>query len=280
MKLVPNSGRLKLAMAAAVSMFLAWPAAVPGAGNRAYAEREEVVRLPNRTLHIKCAIPKSPRAPVFLVVFASGDGGLRGASEAAYEHMAERGHYVAAFSSTEALKPVKSSGRFMTVPEAVEDIEALMREGKKLLGLPEATPTVVTGVSRGATMVVFAAAAPPLQPHVRGAVAIALTRETDYLTPPDPETRSALIKLDEKGRILLYPALDMLGSIPIAVIQSTRDSYISSAESRRLMGPDTPTRRLYEVEARNHSFGGGQDRMLRCLDEALDWIAKTGLGPR
>ncbi len=280
MKHVSNPRILTTATAAVVSMILACSGAVPGAGRDAYVEREVEVRLPNRTLHLRCASPKTPRAPAFLVVFASGDGGLRGASEAAYEHMAERGHYVAAFSSPEALKPVKSSGKFMTVTEAADDIEALIREGQKLLGLPESTPTVVAGVSRGATMVVFAAAAPPLRPRIRGAVAIALTRETDYLTPPDPETRSALIKLDEKGRILLYPALDMLGSIPIAVIQSTRDSYISSAESRRLMGPDTPTRRLYEVEARNHSFGGGQDRMLQCLDEALDWIVKTGLGAR
>ena len=133
---------LKPAVAAVISLLFILPAALPAAGHDAYTECEEEVRLPNRTIHLKCASPKTPRAPVFLVVFASGDGGLRGASKAAYEYMAERGHYVAAFSTSEALKPVKSSGRFMTVTEAADDIEALMREGKKLLGLPEPTPTV------------------------------------------------------------------------------------------------------------------------------------------
>ncbi len=59
----------------------------------------------------------------------------------------------------------------------------------------------------------------------------------------------------------------------MAVIQSTNDSYVPSAESRRLLGPDTPTRRLYEIESRGHSFGGGEAEMLKALDDALTWIA-------
>jgi hypothetical protein len=279
MKFVSSIKVRELGIAAVLCMIFITPTALWAASNNAYDESGEKVKLPNRTLNLKCAKPKNPRSPAFLIIFASGDGGLRGNSNAVYKHMAEQGHYVAAFSSREALKPVKSSGKFITVTEGVDDISALMREGKRLLGLPESTPTVVSGVSRGATMVVFAAAAPPLQRYICGAVAIALTRETDYLTPPDAAKRSPLIKLDEKGRILLYPALDMIGSIPIVVIQSTNDSYIGSAESRRLMGPDTPTRRLYEIEARNHSFGGGQDQLLRSVDEALNWIAATIKAP-
>ena len=45
-----------------------------------------------------------------------------------------------------------------------------------------------------------------------------------------------------------------------------------SQESRRLLGPDTPTLRLYEVEARNHRFGGAHDRMIADVDDALRWI--------
>jgi len=275
MKLVSSSSAWKLGVAVALCVALLGPTALRATGNNAYDEREERLVLPNRSLNLRCAKPKTPSSPAFLIIFASGDGGMRGGSKAIYKHMAEQGHYVAAFSSSEALKPVKNSGKFMTFAELETDIAALMREGKRLLGLPESTPTVVTGVSRGASMVVFAAGEPSLQPNIRGAVAIALTRESDYSTPPAPEERGTAIKLDEKGGILLYPALDRLGSIPIAVIQSTHDSYVPSAESRRLMGPDTPTRRLYEVEARNHSFGGGQDKMLRDVDEALNWIAAT-----
>jgi hypothetical protein len=280
MKLDSSFRVWKLGVAVAVWIVFMGATALRAAGNDSYDEREEQFALPNRSLNLKCAKPKTPRSPAFLIIFASGDGGLRGGSNMIYKHMAEQGHYVAAFSSREALKPVKSSGRFMTFPELEIDIAALMREGKRLFGLPETTPTVVTGVSRGASMVVFAAGQPSLQPNICGAVAIALTRESDYATPPTPAELGTAIKLDEKGGVLLYPALDRLGSIPIAVIQSTHDNYVPSAESRHLMGPDTPNRRLYEVEARNHSFGGGQDQMLRDLDEALNWIAAAINTPR
>jgi len=279
MKLTPNCTVWRLRAAVALCVVLLAPSALRAGGNRTYDESKEAVRFLNRSIDLWCARPKTPRSPTFLVIFASGDGGMRGGSKAIYEHVAEQGRYVAAYSSREALKPVKSSGEFMNFPEAAADIAGLIREAKRLLGLPDSTPTIVSGVSRGASMVVFAAGEPSLQPCICGAVAIALTRESDYMKPPDPAERAASIKLDEKGGILLYPALDRLGSIPIAVIQSTNDSYVPSAESRRLMGPDTPTRRLYEVQASNHSFGGGQDQMLRDVDEALNWIASTIKAP-
>jgi hypothetical protein len=273
MKLVSKSRALKLSVTLMLCVVFMAPTALQAAGNNTYDEREERLKLPHRSLNLKCAKPKTPHTPAFLVLFASGDGGMHGGSMATYKHMAEQGYYVAAFSSSQALEPVKSSGKFMTFIELEADIASLMHEGKRLLGLPESTLTVVSGISRGASMVVFAAGEPSLQPNILGAVAIALTRESDYMIPPAPAERATAIKLDEKGGVLLYPALERLGSIPIAVIQSTGDSYVPSAESRRLMGPDTPTRRLYEVKARNHSFGGGQNLMLRDVDEALNWIA-------
>jgi fermentation-respiration switch protein FrsA (DUF1100 family) len=98
---------------------------------------------------------------------------------------------------------------------------------------------------------------------------------------PDPASAPVPIQLDSKGRIEIYPALQHIGSIPLAVIQSTNDSYVPSAESRRLLGPDTSTRRLWEVEARNHGFSGGREALLLALDEALRWMEQapeTGAG--
>ncbi len=279
MKIVPDCRNSKLRAAVVLCLILAIPSVVPAAGNKPYDERKEELRFPNGSIGLWCAKPTNPHSPTFLVIFASGDGGLHGVSSAIYEHIAEQGHYVAAYSSREALARVKSTGKFATFPETASAINTLLREAKRLLELPDSTPIIVSGCSRGASMVVFAAGEPSLKPQICGAVAIALTRESDYVTPPAPADRDASIKLDDKGGVLLYPALDRLGSIPIAVIQSTKDSYVPSAESRQLMGPDTPTRRLYEVKANNHSFGGGKDQLMRDLDEALDWIASTIKAP-
>ena len=88
-----------------------------------------------------------------------------------------------------------------------------------------------------------------------------------------PQLSPVLCAVDEKGRVLTYPAIQRLGSIPIAVIQSAGDKYVPAEESRRLFGPDTPTRRLYEVKASNHGFKGGQEELIQDLDASLAWIS-------
>jgi hypothetical protein len=227
------------------------------------------------TLNPVLVKPVAPKGAPVLVVFASGDGGLMGVSKAVLQHLADRGQYVAGFSSREVLRAVKGSRDRVGYAEAVDHLAWMTSEAKSRMGLPADTPMIVTGVSRGANFVVLSAASKALQGGIVGAVAIALTRELDYLSLPDAALSQPGVKVDEKQRPQTYPAIDRLGSIPLAVIQSTSDSYIPSAESRKLLGPDTPTRRLYEVKSNGHNFGGGEDQMLRDLDNALDWIAAT-----
>ncbi|HEX5061819.1 MAG TPA: hypothetical protein VFV99_20770, partial [Kofleriaceae bacterium] len=96
-------------------------------------------------------------------------------------------------------------------------------------------------------------------------------READYLQAP-PAERAPNVLIDDQGRIQIYPALKSLGSTPVAVIQATNDSYVAAAEARQLLGPDTPTLRLYEVESSNHRFSGARDKMIEDVDDALQWI--------
>jgi fermentation-respiration switch protein FrsA (DUF1100 family) len=209
-----------------------------------------------------------------LVVFASGDGGLMGVSKTVLQHLADRGDYVAGFSSREALGSIKGSREKVDVTEAIDHLQWMTSEAKAKLGLPPETPIIVTGMSRGANMVILAAASKAMRNDIVGAVAIALTRELDYLSLPEEALQRPGVKVDEQQRPQTYPAIERVGAIPLAVIQSTNDKYIPSAESRKLIGPDTPTRRVYEVKSSGHSFGGGEAALLSDLDDALDWIAK------
>jgi len=237
-----------------------------------YDTSHELIELSKRTIDITYVKPVSPRSPATLVVFATGDAGWMGASGAIFEHIAERGYYAAGFDTRKAVKPNRQSGERESISDAGVALEAMFVHAKRALGLPETTPVIVTGNSRGATMVIFAASEKHVRDGVRGAIAIALTREVDYLRDPVPAERDPAIHVDEKGRIQIYPVLGRLNSIPIAVIQSTNDRYVPSAESRRLMGPDTPMLRLSAVKARNHGFDGGRDALLADLDDALKWI--------
>jgi poly(3-hydroxybutyrate) depolymerase len=218
--------------------------------------------------------PTAPTAPSTLVVFASGDGGLRGVSMSVLQHLADRGGcYVAGYNSRDPMTEVRTSGGRVPYARAVTRIGWITRQAKEKLGLPSATPVIVTGMSRGANMVILAAADRTLQKEIVGAVAIALTREMDYVEIPAGAERLPGVKVDDERRVQTYPAVQRVGSIPLAVIQSTNDSYVRSAESRQLLGPDTSTRRLYEIKSHGHSFGGGEAEMLQALDDALNWIA-------
>ena len=267
MDLVRRIGAFAL-VAAAIPAWGGPPASKPGV----FEARTETVTFPRGELHLTLVTPAKPKPPALLVLFASGDAGWMGACGAIFEHLAESGRYVAAFDSREVVAAVKRADALMQIPDAAADVDALIVRSRSALGLPENAPVIVTGYSRGATFVVLTAGVKSLQRHLAGAAAIALTREADFLRAPPADKRPPEVQVDAKGRIQTYPAITLAGPIPFAVIQSKGDKYVPAEEARALFGPDSATRRLYEVDATNHGFSGGRDALLRDLDDALGWI--------
>ena len=251
---------------------LARTAAAAEDGADTFDESSQDVPFGNRTIEATYSKPLPLRRPGELIVFFTGDAGWLGTSGDVFTRLEEHGAYVAGFSSRQLLKPIKDSGERLSAAVTAEAIVALFTQAKTDLGLPATTPVIVVGFSRGASAVAIAAIHPRARKMLGGAIAIALTRESDYLRAPDPARRPPEIQVDEENRIQLYPALKLCGPSPLAVIQSTGDKYVPAAESRQLLGPDTPTVRLYTVEAKNHGFSGGRDALLRDLDDALSWI--------
>lgn len=227
-----------------------------------------------RRIPLIYAKPATVKHPDYLVAFATGDGGWRSVSLEVFDHLAALGYLCAGVNSPDAVKPVKRAGEKMSTAQAAERVGASFAAAKEAFGLPASTPVIVVGFSRGATLVAFSALHPGLRNQVRGAIALALTREADYLRAP-PAERAPDVQVDGKGRIQMYPALRLLGSTPVAVIQSTNDPYVAAAEARQLLGPDTPTLRLYEVESSNHRFGGARDKVIGDVDDALQWIEES-----
>jgi Bacterial virulence protein (VirJ) len=237
-----------------------------------YAVSRSPVKFGARSIHATYVEPTRAQHPGYFIVFITGDGGWHGTSSRIFQHLADDGYSVAGFSAPEILRPVRRSGQRVRFAVAAQRYAQLFAQARRDLGVGTRAGMIVVGFSRGASVVAFAAVSRTLRTELVGAVAIALTRETDYLRAPEPADREPELHVDAKDRIQLYPALKLIGSTPLAVIQSTNDRYVPSAESRELLGPDTPTRRLYEVPARNHRFKGGDDTLLRDLDGALDWI--------
>jgi fermentation-respiration switch protein FrsA (DUF1100 family) len=221
-------------------------------------------------IHATYIQPDRDRHPGYLVIFFTGDDGWFGTSRELFSHLADQGYTIAGFSAREAVQVVVDSERISTA-RAAQALQDVYAQAKVHLGLSDSTPILMVGFSRGASVVAFTAVHEALRIGTKGAVAIALTREADYLQASEDERKRG-IEVDEDGRIQLYAALKFLGSTPIAVIQSTNDSYVTAAESRKLLGADTPTRRLYPVEATDHAFTDARDKLLQDLDDAIRWI--------
>ena len=244
-----------------------------------YNVSEQPIEAAGREIHLTYVRPVQPLHPGDLIVFATGDAGWQGTSHDLFEHLAERGYAIAGFNAPEIIKPIKRSGERVSTADAARGLAEAYARAKRDLGLADSTPIIVVGFSRGATMVAFTALHPELRNGLGGAVAIALTREADYLRTSDAEGAPG-VQVDNKGRIQIYPALKFLGSTRLAVIQSTNDRYVPAAKARQLLGPNTSTMRLYEVEARNHGFGGARDKLLEDLDQALGWIEEPVVNSR
>ncbi|MFL6548067.1 MAG: alpha/beta hydrolase family protein [Povalibacter sp.] len=239
-----------------------------------YTVTVQPVHTAHNEIHATYVRPLTSQHSGYLVVFATGDDGWFGTSRALFVHLAERGYTLAGFSAPEALRDIVQSDQRIGTGEAAQALKELYAQAKRHLGLTDSTPIIMVGFSRGASAVAFTAVHPELRDGIVGAVAIALTREADYLRASEGEHRPE-IQVDDQDRIQLYPALKLLGATRLAVIQSTHDSYVPSAESRQLLGPDTETLRLYQVDAEDHGFSNARDTLMQDLDDALRWIEQT-----
>jgi fermentation-respiration switch protein FrsA (DUF1100 family) len=193
-----------------------------------------------------------------LLVYATGDGGWHRKDLAAYRHLVAFDYPTVGFDARDYVTHL--GGRETTTPARLAaDYARIIAAAKAALDLPADYPVVLVGVSRGAGLSVVAAGQCALRPSIAGVLAVALTREEEYVAGPE--------------MVEVYDYLPRLAATPIAVVQSTRDHYLPAAAARALFGPDTPYRWFQPVEAHNHSFGGAREQMYDAMQRSLSWLA-------
>jgi pimeloyl-ACP methyl ester carboxylesterase len=191
-----------------------------------------------------------------------------------FEQLAAFGYPVAGFSAHAYLRNLGYVADTTTPGKLAHDYEQLIRFSEHALALPGSMPVVLVGNSRGSGLAVVAAGQRVVRDLISGVLAIALTGEEEYVrhyrlrrgTLPAGTPRRELVTVET------YEYLPRLLSLPVAVIQSTRDGYLPAAEARRRFGPDTRTRQLHAVKSWSHSFLGARGEMYLEARRSLDWI--------
>ena len=233
------------------------------------------VNLHGSSLELHVARPVSDLPPGSFVLYASGDGGGFGAAVEMFRTIAANGYPTVGFSSRAFLKLERPAHAALNARQLAADYAAILSEGRRVLGLPPETAVILTGWSRGAALAMIAASEPALSGHTRGVVAIGLSPDEDLAVTGDGDE-------DNGGPVAgasmahapfdLYDRLRQAHPWRCAVIQSSGDSYLPAAGARLRFGADTPDRRLYTVQARNHRFSGGQRELGAALLGAIAWV--------
>jgi dienelactone hydrolase len=238
--------------------------------------REVPLETDHLLLHLVRAAGGAGRHP--LLLYATGDGGWRSADRGLFQHLARWGYPVAGFSARHYLEHLDFEAT--TRAHVAEDYGRLIAFAKHELELSGDTPTVLVGFSRGSGLAVVAAGQPELQPFLGGVLAVALTDEEEYVR--EHGTRAGRDPRDVSARELAalrpYEQLARLDRLPVAVIQSTQDSYLPAAQARQLFGPDAERRRFHAIRAGSHTFAGARDTLYEQARVALEWIEACGAG--
>ena len=253
----------------------------PGA-RPATSRVDQLVTVNGHALVIHLAYAAHPAHPAQpgprpLLIYTTGDGGWRGKDRALFEALASTGYPVAGISAPEYLKPLHGEHETTTPIQLAQDYDLVLETARATLGLPVG-PVILVGVSRGAGLSVVAAGSRVMRRELSGVVAIALTKEEEYVRWRGRRRRRR--SAPDPVMVQVYDYLPQLRDLPLAVVQSTHDNYLPAADARTLFGPDSPTRRLRAIEARNHSFSGAREQMYAATREALEWIRQAAGPPR
>lgn len=215
--------------------------------------------------------PRNRTATADPVLFLPGDGGWRGFAVDIAESLARYGYPVYGWDTKRYLTSFTSGKTTLKESDIMTDFHSVARHVTS--GRPQKISLL--GWSEGAGLAVLGAAAPGNKDLFSGLVSIGipefavlgwrLTDNFTYLTKKDPN----------EPTFATAPFLPQISPLPLAMIHSTHDEYISSGASRRLFDGAREPKRFFLVEARNHRYDGNRDQFLRVLREALQWIAKT-----
>lgn len=229
-----------------------------------YAQTEEALNLRGKgqTLHL-FGPPTGPP-----VVLASGDGGFIHLAPQVADFLASQGYFVVGVDAKTYLSSFTSGTKTLSPEEIPGDFARFVeraRHGRDLKAM-------LVGVSEGAGLSVLAAADPTLRASLAGVIALGLPDVNElgwrwrdsiiYITHQAPNEPS-------------FHAQDYvvrLGDLPLAALHSTHDEFVPVDTVKRVLGPSSPARRLWMIEAADHRFSDNQPVLQKCLLEAMEWI--------
>jgi type IV secretory pathway VirJ component len=256
-----------LLVAACVTL---WPAT-----GIADSSTPEQLNFPLRSQTLTLWIYRPSGTPKGTIVMSSGDVGWVGLAVSMSEFLSARGYVVIGVNSRQYLSAFTKGKQHLTVDDTPVDFGAL----RDLLAANNLLfrPTILSGVSEGAAIAVLAASHERNHPWLDGVVTMGVPAVaelawrwrdfTAWITSGDANEPS-------------FSPLDYIGHVaplPLVMIQSTRDEYVTEADYRSFEAAARHPKKLVLIAANNHRFTNKQDELHAEMLSALAWIGTTGV---
>jgi alpha-beta hydrolase superfamily lysophospholipase len=206
------------------------------------------------------------------VIVSSGDGGWIHVGPHVASTLASSGFFVVGVDVRQYLEAFTSAQSTLRPEDVPRDYAAILKfaaEGTN-------TKPVLIGISEGAGLSVLAAGEPSVQCQSSGLITMGLPAVNElgwrwrdaviYLThavPNEPTFETA-------------PVIAKVAPLPLAFIQSTHDEYVSAADSHELYERAAGPKRLWTVDAADHSFSNNRTALDTSLLEAIRWVREQG----
>jgi pimeloyl-ACP methyl ester carboxylesterase len=202
------------------------------------------------------------------VLFAPGDGGWRGFAITITEDLATKAGYDVYSVDTRRYLESFTGPVVLSTAEIASDFNQMARwiqqGGQERL--------LLVGWSEGAGLGLAATAAAANETIFDGLVAIG-TPEYNILAWHWTDIGAEMTKkLPREPTFKSAEFMAKVSPLPLFVIASTSNEYITPEATRALFSAARQPKRLVMIDARNHKYSGNTDGFFRALREGLNWI--------
>lgn len=237
----------------------------------ASAEQSVSVTVRGRNLTLEVYAPRTNTPVKGTVVIASGDVGWVGLSVTLAEFLSDQGYLVAGINTRQYLAAFASGSAHLQVDQIPGDFDTFADALRKRGPLPR--PVVVSGVSEGAALAVAAAATPTSHHWVNGVITMGLPALAE-LAWRWKDALSWITKSDaNEPSFSPHEIIAKVSPLPLWMLQSTSDEYVTEADYRRFERVAAPPKRLILIDAKNHRFTDKLPALETQYLAGLAWIA-------
>lgn len=203
------------------------------------------------------------------VLLVPGDGGWRGFAIDMAENLQSSGYDVFGLDTRRYLQSFTGT-TVLTTAEIASDFRQLA----SWIGQGGHDRVLLAGWSEGAGLGLAAAADSNNKAIFQGLVAIGMTEQNILAWRYSDLWAEVSKKLPNEPTFASSEYISKVTPLPLFLIASSHDEYISQNVSRTLFGMAKEPKRFALIDARDHKFSGNTEEFFRTFKEALAWTVQ------